>query len=52
MAGWRWAATFYSADAHLVERFTMKDSNTIDWTLTVDDPEGVHPALDDDIAGR
>src|SRR5688500_20255263 len=30
---------FYSADAHLVERFTMKDSNTIDWTLTVTDPK-------------
>jgi hypothetical protein len=30
---------FYGADAHLVERYTMKDSNTIDWTLTVTDPE-------------
>ena len=30
---------FYSADAHLVERFTMKNSNTIDWTLTVTDPK-------------
>jgi hypothetical protein len=30
---------FYSADAHLVERFTMKDSNTIDWTLTITDPK-------------
>jgi hypothetical protein len=30
---------FYSADAHLVERFAMKDSNTINWTLTVTDPK-------------
>jgi hypothetical protein len=30
---------FYSADARLVERFTMKDSNTIDWTLTITDPK-------------
>jgi hypothetical protein len=30
---------FYSADARLVERFTMKNSNTIDWTLTVTDPK-------------
>jgi hypothetical protein len=29
---------FYSANAHIVERFTMKDSNTIDWTLTIEDP--------------
>jgi hypothetical protein len=30
---------FYSADAQLIERFTMKDSNTINWTLTVTDPK-------------
>jgi hypothetical protein len=30
---------FYSADARLVERFTMTNSNTIDWTLTVTDPK-------------
>jgi hypothetical protein len=30
---------FYSADAHLVERYTMKDSNTIDWTVTITDPK-------------
>ena len=30
---------FYSADAHLVERFTMVDSNTINWTMTIDDPK-------------
>jgi hypothetical protein len=30
---------FYSADAHLVERFTMKNSNIIDWTLTITDPK-------------
>jgi hypothetical protein len=30
---------FYSADAHLVERFTMVDSNTINWTLTITDPK-------------
>jgi hypothetical protein len=29
---------FYSANAHVVERFTMKDSETITWTMTVDDP--------------
>lgn len=30
---------FYSADARLVERFTMTDANTIRWTLTVTDPK-------------
>ena len=30
---------FYSADAHLVERFTMTDSNTINWTMTINDPK-------------
>jgi hypothetical protein len=30
---------FYSADAHLIERFTMIDSNTIRWTMTIDDPK-------------
>jgi hypothetical protein len=29
---------FYSADARVVERFTMTDANTIRWTLTVTDP--------------
>ena len=30
---------FYSPNARLVERFTMVDSNTINWTLTVTDPD-------------
>ncbi len=30
---------FYSGDAHLVERYTMVDSNTIRWTVTIDDPK-------------
>ena len=30
---------FYSADAHIVERFTMVDSNTINWTMTIEDPK-------------
>jgi len=29
---------YYSANAHVVERFTMKDSETITWTMTVTDP--------------
>jgi hypothetical protein len=29
---------FYSANAHVVERFTMVDANTITWTMTVTDP--------------
>jgi hypothetical protein len=29
---------FYSANAHVVERFTMKDSETITWTMTITDP--------------
>ena len=29
---------FYTPNAHLVERFTMLDSNTFKWTLTIDDP--------------
>ena len=30
---------FYSADAHIVERYTMVDSNTINWTMTIEDPK-------------
>jgi hypothetical protein len=30
---------FYSADARIVERFTMLDANTIRWTMTIDDPK-------------
>jgi hypothetical protein len=29
---------YYSANAHVVERFTMKDSETITWTMTITDP--------------
>jgi hypothetical protein len=29
---------FYSANAHLVERWTMKNANTMEWTLTITDP--------------
>jgi hypothetical protein len=29
---------FYSPDAHLTERFAMRDANTIVWTMTIDDP--------------
>ena len=29
---------FYSANAHVIERYTMKDSETITWTMTIDDP--------------
>ena len=29
---------YYSANAHVVERFTMSDSETITWTMTVTDP--------------
>jgi hypothetical protein len=30
---------FHSADAHIVERFTMVDANTIKWTMTFNDPK-------------
>ena len=30
---------FYGADAHIVERFAMIDSNTLKWTMTIDDPK-------------
>ena len=30
---------FYSADAHITERWTMLDSNTLRWTMTIDDPK-------------
>jgi len=30
---------FHGPDAHIVERFTMVDSNTINWTMTIDDPK-------------
>jgi hypothetical protein len=29
---------FYSPNAHIVERWTMPNSNTIRWTMTIDDP--------------
>ena len=29
---------FYSANAKVVERYTMTDSETIKWTMTIDDP--------------
>lgn len=29
---------FYSSNAHVVERFTMVDADTITWTMTVTDP--------------
>jgi hypothetical protein len=29
---------FYSPNARVVERYTMKDSNTITWTMTITDP--------------
>ena len=30
---------FHGADAHIVERFTMLDANTIKWTMTIDNPK-------------
>ena len=30
---------FHGADAHIVERFQMLDSNTIKWTMTIDNPK-------------
>ena len=30
---------FHGAEAHIVERFTMVDSNTINWTMTIDNPK-------------
>ena len=30
---------FHGADAHIVERFTMLDSNTIKWTMTFENPK-------------
>lgn len=30
---------FHGPDAHIVERFTMVDSNTINWTIRFDDPK-------------
>jgi hypothetical protein len=30
---------FYATDARLVERFTMVDANTIDWTMTITSPK-------------
>ena len=29
---------FYSADAHVVERYAMLDATTVRWTMTIDDP--------------
>ena len=30
---------FYGPDAHIVERWTMKDSNTLNWTMTIENPK-------------
>lgn len=30
---------FHGANAHIVERFTMVDSNTINWQMTITDPQ-------------
>jgi hypothetical protein len=30
---------FYGPNAHVVERYTMVDANTINWTMTITDPE-------------
>lgn len=30
---------FYSADAHVVERFALIDANTMRWTMTIEDPK-------------
>ena len=30
---------FYGPNAHVVERFTMVDSDTINWTMTITDPD-------------
>ena len=30
---------FYSADAHVVERFALIDANTLRWTMTIEDPK-------------
>ena len=30
---------FYSADAHIVERYTLVDANTMNWTMTFNDPK-------------
>ena len=30
---------FHGPDAHIIERFTMVDSNTINWTIRFDDPK-------------
>jgi hypothetical protein len=29
---------FYSSNAHIIERFTMVNSNVINWTMTIEDP--------------
>jgi hypothetical protein len=36
---WMGFGDFHGRDAVLVERFTMKDSNTINWTMTVTNPK-------------
>jgi hypothetical protein len=30
---------FHGPNAKITERMTMKDSNTFEWTMTIDDPE-------------
>lgn len=36
---WMDFGDFHGADATIVERYTMKDSNTIDWTMTITNPK-------------
>jgi len=35
---WMGFGDFHGGDAHIVERFTMVDANTIQWTMTIDNP--------------
>ena len=40
------AGNFHSEALHVVERWTLLDANTIAYAATVEDPEGVHAAVD------
>jgi hypothetical protein len=36
---WMGFGDYHGADAHIVERFTMVDSNTINWAMTITNPK-------------
>jgi len=44
------AGNFHSDALHVVERYTAVDRNTLNYDVTIEDPESVHAAVEDEHA--